>query len=70
MPTTLLKNATLLITMDDARRRITGGGLYIEDNVIRQAGPTDDLPAVADRVLDAGGMVVLPGLVNCHHHLY
>ncbi len=70
MPTTLLKNATLLITMDDARRRITGGGLYIEDNVIRQAGPTDDLPAVADRVLDARGMVILPGLVNCHHHLY
>ncbi|NLF10474.1 MAG: 8-oxoguanine deaminase [Anaerolineaceae bacterium] len=70
MPTTLLQNATLLVTMDDARRRIAGGGLYIEDNVIRQVGPTAELPLAADRVLDAAGMVVLPGLVNCHHHLY
>ena len=70
MPTTLLQNATLLVTMDDARRRIAGGGLYIEDNVIRQVGPTAELPPAADRVLDAAGMVVLPGLVNCHHHLY
>ena len=70
MPTTLLKNAALVVTMDDARRRIAGGGLYAVDNVIRQVGPSADLPPTADRVLDAGGMVVLPGLVNCHHHLY
>jgi 8-oxoguanine deaminase len=70
MPTTLLQNAALLVTMDGARRRIAGGGLYVEDNVIRQVGPTADLPPVADHVIDAGGMIVLPGLVNCHHHLY
>ncbi len=70
MSTLLLKNATLLITMDDARRRIPDGGLYVEDNVIRQVGPTAELPPTADRVLDAQGMVVLPGLVNTHHHLY
>ena len=70
MVTTLLKNATLLVTMDDGRRRIPGGGLYVEDNVIRQVGPTGELPATADRIIDAEGMVVLPGLVNCHHHLY
>jgi cytosine/adenosine deaminase-related metal-dependent hydrolase len=56
--------------MDDAHRRIPDGGLYIEDNVIRQVGPTDSLPPSADQVLDAQGMVVLPGLVNTHHHLY
>jgi 8-oxoguanine deaminase len=70
MVTTLLKNATLLVTMDDGHRRIAGGGLYVEDNVIRQVGPTSELPAVADRIIDAAGMVVLPGLVNCHHHFY
>jgi cytosine/adenosine deaminase-related metal-dependent hydrolase len=70
MPTTLLKDAALLVTMDDARRRIAGGGLYIEDNVVRQVGPTADLPPDADGILDASGMVILPGLVNCHHHLY
>ena len=70
MSTLLLKNATLLVTMDDARRRIPGGGLYVVDNVIRQLGPTPALPPVADWVIDAAGMVVLPGLVNTHHHLY
>jgi 8-oxoguanine deaminase len=70
MVTTLLRNATLLVTMDDGRRSIAGGGLYVEDNVIRQVGPTDELPVEADRIIDAAGMIVLPGLVNCHHHLY
>jgi 8-oxoguanine deaminase len=70
MPTLLLKNATLLVTMDDARRRLAGGGLFMEDNVIRQVDTTDRLPATADQVIDAAGMIVLPGLVNCHHHFY
>ena len=70
MSTLLLKNADLLITMDDARRTIAGGGLFVRDNVIQQVGPTAELPAEADQVIDARGMVVLPGLVNTHHHLY
>jgi 8-oxoguanine deaminase len=68
--TLLLKNAELLVTMDDAHRRIPHGGVYVVDNVIRQVGPTQDLPPTADEVIDARGMVVLPGLVNTHHHLY
>ncbi|MCD6345046.1 MAG: 8-oxoguanine deaminase [Anaerolineae bacterium] len=70
MSTLLLKNATLLVTMDDEHHRISAGGLFVRDNVIEAVGPTAELPATADRVLDAGGMVVLPGLVNTHHHLY
>jgi cytosine/adenosine deaminase-related metal-dependent hydrolase len=70
MSTLLLKNADLLVTMDGARRRIAGGGLFVRDQVIEQVGPTAELPAGADRVIDARGMVVLPGLVNTHHHLY
>ena len=42
-----------LVTMDDDRRRIPDGGLYIEDNVIRQVGPSRDLPPVAGRFLSA-----------------
>ncbi len=70
MSTLLLKNAHLLITMDGARRRIADGGLFARDNVIEQVGPTTELPASADRIIDAAGMVILPGLVNTHHHLY
>jgi 8-oxoguanine deaminase len=70
MPTLLLKNAALLVTMDDERRRLPGGGLFVEDHVIRQVDTTDRLPPTADRVIDAAGMVILPGLVNLHHHFY
>ena len=70
MATLLIRNADLLVTMDDARHRIPNGGLYIKDNVIRDVGPTDSLPVTADQVIDVRGMVLLPGLVNTHHHLY
>ena len=70
MSTLLLKHADLLVTMDAERRRIADGGLFIRDNAIVQAGPTAELPETADTVIDARGMIVLPGLVNTHHHLY
>lgn len=70
MPTLLVKNATVLVTMDQNRREIANGGLYVVDNVIQQVGPTAELPETADTVLDLRDHVVLPGLVNTHHHLY
>ena len=56
--------------MDGERREIRGGGLYIEDNLIKQVGPSETLPQQADEVLDMSGKVVIPGLVNTHHHMY
>lgn len=70
MATLLLRHASLLVTMDDADTRWPDGGLYVEANVIRQVGPTASLPAHADVILDASNQVVLPGLVNTHHHFY
>jgi 8-oxoguanine deaminase len=35
----------------------------------QQVGPTAELPQTADSVLDLSGQIVLPGLVNTHHHL-
>ena len=73
MSTLLLKHAELLVTMQGLReknRRISGGGLFIRDNVIEQVGPTSALPEDADRIIDASGMVILPGFINTHHHLY
>ncbi len=70
MSTLLIKNARLLATMNDRRERIVDGGVYIEGPVIRQVGPSRDLPPAADQVIDAQNLVVLPGLVNTHHHLY
>ena len=52
MSTLLVKDAKLLVTMDDDRRRIPGGGMFVENNVIREVGPTAELPVQADLVLD------------------
>jgi 8-oxoguanine deaminase len=69
MTTLLIKN-TQLITMDDQQTEIPEGGLFIRDGFIEQVGRTAELPASADEVLDLHGYVVLPGLVNTHHHFY
>lgn len=71
MPTLLVKNSHTLVTLDDQRREIRQGALFIRDHVIEQVGPTTELPAEADRVLDLGDRhILLPGLVNTHHHFF
>jgi len=76
MTTLLIKNA-YIATMDNAQREIPEGGLFIRDGLIEQVGPTSTFPhpstgsgQAADEVLDLKGFVVLPGLVNTHHHFY
>ncbi len=70
MSTKLIRNATVVATFDDERREIDNGGVFVRDNIIEQVGPSDSLPAEADEVFDLSGHVVLPGLVNTHHHMY
>jgi len=70
MSTLLIKNARLLVTMDAQRREIADGGVFVRDHVIEAVGPSADLPALADEVIDARDQVVIPGLVNTHHHMY
>ena len=68
--TTLVEGARLLVPMDDARRRLTDGWLVIRDGLIDQVGSGTPPPGLqAARRLDARGKVVIPGLVNTHHHL-
>lgn len=70
MSTLLVRHAELLVTMDDHRREIPDGGLFIRDGFIEAVGPTSDLPKFADDILNLDGCVVLPGLINTHHHFY
>ena len=70
MTTLLIKNATVLVTMDDRLREIPEGGLFVRDGFIEQVGPTSELPPSANEVLDLTGHLLLPGLVNTHHHFY
>ena len=69
MTTLLIKNA-YIVTMDDHQREIPEGGLFIRRGLIEEVGPMSELPQTADEVLDLQGFVVLPGLVNTHHHFY
>jgi cytosine/adenosine deaminase-related metal-dependent hydrolase len=68
MGTLLVKNAMLVATFDDRGTEIAGGGVYVEGNVIRKVGSAEEMPEGADRVIEARGMVVMPGMVNTHHH--
>jgi cytosine/adenosine deaminase-related metal-dependent hydrolase len=57
--------------MDDERREIRHGGLFVRDNIIQQVGTTESLPPTADEILDLEDRhLVLPGLVNTHHHFF
>src|SRR5512134_1593103 len=69
MTTLLIKNA-YIVTMDDHQREIPDGGLFIRRGLIQEVGPVSELPSTADEVLDLKGHIVLPGLVNTHHHFY
>jgi 8-oxoguanine deaminase len=70
MSTLLVRNAQLLVTMDDKRREIVDGGIFSRDGYIERVGVSAELPSSADVVLDLRDHIVLPGLVNTHHHFY
>ena len=40
MSTLLIRNAHLLVTMDDQRREIADGAVFVRDNVIEAVGPS------------------------------
>jgi cytosine/adenosine deaminase-related metal-dependent hydrolase len=70
MSTLLVKNATLIATMDAQGRELTNSALFCRDGFIEQIGPASELPSAADEVLDLRDHIVLPGLINTHHHFY
>ena len=68
---TLFRNIAHLAAFDDAGTELTDAAILIEDNVIRTVGPMAVLGAVqADRVVNLTDHIVMPGLVNTHHHMY
>ena len=67
MSTLLIKNARYIVSCDDTDRLYERSNLFIRDNAIEYIGPE---LRQADQVIDASRMVVYPGLINTHHHLY
>jgi 8-oxoguanine deaminase len=58
----------MIATFDATEREIAGGSIFVEDNVIVAIGPAGSVPDTADRIIDAANLVILPGLINTHHH--
>jgi 8-oxoguanine deaminase len=70
MKTLLIRDADVVVTMDDQRRELARASVLVRGRAVEAIGPAEDLPREADEVIDARGHAVLPGLVNTHHHMY
>lgn len=64
----LVKNATV-VTLDPSQPVLDSGDILVEGERIAAVGRNLAAPDGAD-VLDAAGLVAVPGLINAHHHLY
>ena len=74
MPTLLIHRARCIATQDDAQTELQDASLLIRDGRIERIIPatenTDELLTQVDEVIDARHLVVVPGLINTHHHMY
>ena len=75
--TLLIKNDDVLCTMSEPgenesniESEIKGGGLFARNGIIEAVGESSSLPQIADTIIDMKGHVVIPGMVNTHHHLF
>ncbi|MGW5660581.1 amidohydrolase [Streptomyces sp. NPDC003758] len=70
-PVDLLVHGGDVLTVDDAGSVVREGAVAVRDGEIIAVGPTGELRAryAAEEEIDAGGCLVLPGLVNAHTHL-
>ena len=66
----LLKNADVVVTMDAARRELRGGWVHLVDGAVAALGAAGDAMPAASESIDLTGHVLMPGLVNTHHHMY
>ena len=69
MTTLLIHNAHTIATLNDAGDELKNASIFVRDNLIEAIGPAHALPSTADRVIDAQHHVVIPGMVNTHHHM-
>ena len=69
MNTLLIHNAHTIATLNDAGDEFRYASVFVRGNTIEAIGPAAQLPSSADRVIDAQHHVVIPGMVNTHHHM-
>jgi len=65
----LLRGCDLVATFDDAGTELAGADVLVNGRVVEQVGVGLSSDG-CERIIDGTGLVVLPGLVNAHQHLY
>ena len=65
----VIKNADLVISMDEGRRILTDHDIVISQGEIQKVEKNTQLNG-GEEIIDAAGCLVTPGLVNTHHHLF
>ena len=70
MATFLLKNAQIIATMNERDDELKDASIFIRDGVIEQIGPIAEMPGKTDDVINMQGHVLIPGMINTHHHLF
>ena len=65
----VIKNADLVISMDEGRRILTDHDIVISQGEIQTVEKNTQLNG-GEEIIDAAGCLVTPGLVNTHHHLF
>ncbi len=70
----LIHRAHCIATQDDANTELKDASLLLRDGrierIIAASENTDELIQQVDEVIDASRHVVVPGLINTHHHMY
>ncbi|MFQ3675383.1 MAG: 8-oxoguanine deaminase [Endomicrobiia bacterium] len=68
----LIKDAFLIVTMDDEKKKYENGYIIISENKIEEVGDRlpRDIKLENFEIISGKNCVVLPGFVNTHHHLY
>ena len=68
----LVKDIQVLATLDAELGDIRDAAVYVEGNVIKWVGTTANIPGdlAADDTISLPDRVLIPGLVNTHHHMF
>lgn len=69
----LVRDIQVLATLDSKLGDIRDAAIYIEGNVIKWVGASSELKqehTKADEVISLPNRVVIPGLINTHHHMF
>ncbi|MCB5262109.1 MAG: putative aminohydrolase SsnA [Candidatus Cloacimonetes bacterium] len=59
-----------ILSFDPARAYLSGHALQVENGIISKIAAYEELKDEHCEFIDASGKILMPGLINAHHHFY